>query len=202
MKLPALKEIIEERKGKAIESLSDSFAKSKLPLEEYERLVEYINKIESERELVLVEKIAAEHGAISNENEKAVYPDDDDDDEDSPEYSRSSRSSGNVAVLSSRTFSGPLKSGAEIVSILGSGCLMVRKADLSKRQTFVNVVSILGDCVICVESGIRVKNKVIPILADSSVNQKVNKQASESDPELVISGVALLSDVRVKLIKE
>ena len=201
MKLPALKEIIEERKVKAIDSLSDSFAKNKLPLEEYERLVDYINKIESERELVLVEKIVAEHGAISTGSGRDVYPDDDDDD-DAAEYSRFARSSSNVAILSSRTFSGPLKSGTEIISILGSGCLKVRKADLSKRQTIVNVVSILGDCVICVESGIRVKNKVIPILADSSVNQKVSNQASQNDPELIISGVALLSDIRVKLIKE
>jgi hypothetical protein len=62
MKLPALKEIIEERKEKAIENLSDSFAKNKLPLEEYERLVEYIQKIESERELIVVEKMVAEYG--------------------------------------------------------------------------------------------------------------------------------------------
>ena len=33
MKLPALREIVEERKEKAIENLSDSFAKNKLPLE-------------------------------------------------------------------------------------------------------------------------------------------------------------------------
>ena len=62
MNLPALKEIVEERKEKAIENLSDSFAKNRLPLEEYERLVEYINKIESERELIVVEKIVAEYG--------------------------------------------------------------------------------------------------------------------------------------------
>ena len=201
MKLPALKEIIEERKGKAIESLSDSFSKNKLPLEEYERLVEYINKIESERELVLVEKLVAEHGAASNESETPVYADEEDD-EDGFEYTRSSRSSSNVAILSSRTFSGPLKSGTEFVSILGSGCIKIRKADLSKRQTVLNVVTILGDSVICVESGIRVKNKVVPILADSSVNQKVHKQAMQSDPELVISGIALLGDLKVKLIKE
>jgi hypothetical protein len=67
MNIPALKEIVEERKEKAIDSLSSSFAKNKLPLEEYERLVEYINKIESERELVVVEKMVAEYGAGSGE---------------------------------------------------------------------------------------------------------------------------------------
>ena len=199
MKLPALKEIIEERKGKAIESLSDSFAKNKLPLEEYERLVEYINKIESERELVLVERIVAEHGGSSSGGETETYDDDDDDEED---YGQPSRSSENVAVLSSRTFSGPLKSGSDFVSVLGSGYIKVRKADLTKRQTVMNVVSILGDSVIQVESGIRVSNKVIPILGSSSVNNKVNKQAQQSEPEIVIQGIALLGGVTVKLIKD
>ena len=196
MKLPALKEIIEERKGKAIESLSDSFAKNRLPLEEYERLVDYINKIESERELVLVEKLVAEHGG----SETPAY--DEDDDEDEPENFRVSRSSSNVAILSSRNFAGPLKSGTEIVSILGSGHIKIRRADLSKKKTVLNVVSILGENVVSVESGIKVTNKVLPILADSSVSSKINKQAQQGDPELVIKGIALLGEFSVKLIKE
>ena len=196
MKLPALKEIIEERKGKAIESLSDSFAKNRLPLEEYERLVDYINKIESERELVLVEKLVAEHGG----SETSAY--DEDDDEDEPENFRVSRSSSNVAILSSRNFAGPLKSGTEIVSILGSGHIKIRRADLSKKKTVLNVVSILGENVVSVESGIKVTNKVLPILADSSVSSKINKQAQQGDPELVIKGIALLGEFSVKLIKE
>jgi hypothetical protein len=209
MKLPALKEIIEERKEKAIACLSDSFARNRLPLEEYERLVEYINKIESERELVVVEKIVAEHSGtpgrtessrFSDGNETPVY--DEDDDENEPDYPHPSRSSSNVAILSSRTFSGPLKSGSELVSILGSGYIKVRKADLAKRQTVLNVVSILGDIVIAVESGIQVNNKVMPVLGNSSVNHKVTKQALQGDPELVISGVALLGSISVKLIKE
>ena len=195
MKLPALKEIIEKRKEKAIESLSDSFAENRLPLEEYERLVEYINKIESERELVLVEKLVAEH----SRPEEPVY--DNDDDEDEPDF-QPSRSSGNVAILSSRTFSGPLKSGSEFVSLLGSAYIKIRKADLAKQQTVLNIVSILGDCTISVESGIRVKNKAIPILGSSSVNNKVSKLAESDEPELKISGIALLGNISVKLLKE
>jgi len=196
MKLPALKEIIEERREKAIESLSDSFAKNRLPLEEYERLVEYINKIESERELVLVEKIVAEY----NQPETPVY--DDDEYEDGPVYPHSSGSSSNIAVLSSRTFSGPLKQGSDFVSVLGSAYVKIRKADLTRQQTVVNVVSVLGDITISVESGIRVRNRAIPILGSSSGSNKVNKMAQQSGPELVITGVAVLGNITVKLIKE
>jgi hypothetical protein len=199
MKLPALKEIIEERKEKAIESLSDSFAKNRLPLEEYERLVEYINKIESERELALVEKMVAEHEGGYDENKTPVYDDDDESDEDEPDYRHSL---GNIAILSSRNFSGPVKSGSEIVCILGSGNIKVRMADLNKRQTVLTMVSVLGDITIYVESGIRVVNKAMPILGNSSVNQKVKKQAQQDGPEIVIEGVAVLGSIAVKLIKE
>ena len=178
-------------------SLSDSFAKNRLPLEEYERLVEYINKIESERELALIEKIVAEHGG----SETPAYEDEDDDDDDVRDY-KSYRPSVNLAVLSSRTFSGPLKSDAEYINVLGTSSINIRKADLRKRKTAFNVVSVLGDSTIYVESGIRVRNKTIPILGSSTVNSKVSKLAQQDDPEIVISGVALLGSVNVKLIKD
>jgi hypothetical protein len=198
MKLPALKEIVEERKEEAIENLSDSFAKNKLPLEEYERLVEYIHKIESERELIVVEKMVAEYGG-SELPKKNVYEDDDDevDKYDPPEHQGSS-----LAILSSRTISGPVKSGMQFVSILGSEHIKIRKADLSRRKTVLNVVSILGESVIAVESGIRVSNRAVPVLGGAWTDRKVEKNADKEEPELVISGAALLGNITVKLLKE
>ena len=195
MNLPALKEIIEERKGKAIENLSTSFAKNRLPLEEYERLVEYISKIESERELIVVEKIVAEYDG------KSGKPVDGDEDEDEPDHHRH-LSRNNLTLLSSRTFAGPLKTGSQFVSILGSGRIKILKKHLKDRQTVLNVVSILGDHVIMVESGIRVINNVVPILGDTKTNHKVDKEAQAEGPELIISGTALLGDISIKLLKE
>jgi hypothetical protein len=201
MKLPALREIIEERKGKAIEDLSASFAKNRLPLAEYERLAEYINKIESERELVVVERIVAEYAgddARDTASNKSVnYQDDDEPDY----YPNHAHSSSNLTVLSSRTFSGPIQSGAQYVSILGSEHIKIRKADLDKHRTVLNVVSILGESVIFVESGIRVINRAIPILGGAWVDQKISKQSQKGDPELVISGAALLGNITVNTLK-
>ena len=210
MKLPALKEIIEERKEKAIENLSTSYAKNRLPLEEYERLVEYIHKIESERELIVVEKIVHEYSAeddgndISNKpSEKSAGRFSDHDDEDEPDYYRHHHSSGsNLTLLSSRTISGPVKSGSQYVSILGSEYIKIRKEDLHKQRTILNVVSILGENVIFVESGIRVTNNTIPVLGGAWVDSKVHKQARDGEPELIIAGAALLGNVTVKLLKE
>jgi len=203
MNLPALKEIIEERKEKAIDNLSTSFAKNRMPLEEYERLVEYINKIESERELVVVEKMVAEYSGETPAGKSANNSDDGDDDDDEEEqgkYKRHSRN--NLTVLSDRTFSGPMKSWSQYVSVLGSGCIKIRKSHLKKQQTHLNVVSILGDCTIMVESGIQVTNNAIPVLGSSKTNHKVEKEAQAGWPEIIISGTAILGDISVKLLKE
>jgi len=198
MKLPALREIVEERKEKAIENLSDSFAKNKLPLEEYERLVEYIQKIESERELIVVEKMVAEYGG-SELPKKNVYEDEDDEVDNYPGHVNQGSS---LTVLSSRTIAGPVESGMQFVSILGSEHIKIRRADLSRRKTVLNVVSILGESVIAVESGIRVSNRAVPILGGAWTDQKVNKNARNGELELVISGAALLGNITVVPLKE
>jgi len=197
MKLPALREIVEERKEKAVENLSDSFAKNKLPLEEYERLVEYIQKIESERELIVVEKMVAEYGGSELSKENA-YEDEDDEVDD---YQRPEHQGSSLTILSSRTISGPVESGMQFVSILGSEHIKIRKADLSRRKTVLNVVSILGESVISVESGIRVSNRAVPVLGGAWMDRKVERSADAREPELIISGAALLGNITVKLLK-
>jgi len=207
MKLPALKELVEERKDKAIESLSTSFAKNRLPLEEYERLVEYINKIESERELIVVEKMVAEYGRSGEPAEDngggQEYPVENPDDSagETARYYHSPSIS-NLSLLSSRIINGPVKSGAQYVSLLGNTDIRIRKADLAKRRTVLNVVSILGENVIRVEPGIRVFNNAVPLLGGAWTDEKVNRQARDDGPELVISGTAILGNVTVKLLKE
>ena len=210
MKLPALREIIEDRKDKAIEELSSSYAKNSLPLEEYERLVEYINKIESERELIVVEKIVAEYKGSDvpdgesgdTDNSRRMKPREYDNEKDSYSQYGQLQNGGNLTVLSTRSFSGPLKSGAQYFSFLGAAQIKVRKADLCKQSTVLNVVSILGDNTIFVEGGIRVINNTIPIMGTTEISGKVSKQEMEDERELVISGTAILGSVSVRLLKE
>ena len=190
-----LGQLIQERKEQAIESLSDSYAKSKLPLEEYERLVEYINKTESERELIVVEKIVAECAAVR-------APGDTHDTNAVMENATGEHISGSVlTVLSSRTFSGAVKSGTNFVSILGDGNIIIQKADLKAQETVLNIVSILGNTTISVEPGINVKHNVIPFLGNAEISKKVHKQAEAGGLELIIWGSAILGNVEVNLIK-
>jgi hypothetical protein len=205
MKLPALKEIIEERKNQAVETLSARFAENRLPLEEYERLVEYIHKIESERELAVVEKIVAEYGTEYGGGPAgtAAFSGGEFDDEDGGEYPPGLPfSKSNLTVLSSRGFAGPLRAGAQFVSILGSEHIKIRREDLRRRRTVLQVVSILGDSLIQVEPGIRVINTAIPVLGACWTDSKIGKAADRDGPELLISGAALLGNITVRLLKD
>jgi hypothetical protein len=196
-----LKVLIEERKDKAIENLSTSYAKDRLPLEEYERLVEYINKIESERELMVIEKIVAEYGGKETP-EKPVYSDVEDELDHYFDHFLDSTANSNLTLLSTRTFSGPVKTGSQFVSILGSAQIKVRKSDLSKKRTVLDIVSFLGDCTVFVEGGIRVINRAIPILGNTETNHKVDLAVKNGEPELVISGAALLGNITIRLLKQ
>ena len=215
--IPALREIIEERKDKAIGKLSDCYAKNRLPLEEYERLVEYINKIESERELAVVEKIVAGYGAPgasvkdneADEREAFVREPSVREpkvrrnaDRNSAAFPPDHYSGRGMTVLSSRTFSGPLKPGSRFLSVLGSGHIKVRKEDLGRQRTVLNIVSILGESVVFVAPGVRVINNTIPVLGGAWMDQNAGKQARDDDPLLVISGTAILGNVTVKPLNE
>jgi hypothetical protein len=63
-----LTEIKEAKKNKLIEHLSEQYSQNKISLEEYERLIEYCNKIETDKELILLEKIIEENNIANNEN--------------------------------------------------------------------------------------------------------------------------------------
>ena len=107
----------------------------------------------------------------------------------------------NLTVLSSRTFQGPLISGSQFVSILGTEQIIIRKSDLRSGQTVLNLVSILGDSIIMVEKGIRVVNRSIPILGNSEVRFKDNKY-DLSGKELIVSGTAILGNITIKQLKD
>ncbi|MCL2834132.1 MAG: hypothetical protein FWD78_13255 [Treponema sp.] len=223
-KIPMLREIIEERKNKAVETLSANYAKDRLPLEEYERLVEYINKIESERELVIIENIVAGYsGPGANAADSAgktggAGNDDYKQDDFEPDDYESNRFPGNfknfrnfgftggLAFLSSRTFSGPVKPGSQFISFFGSHHIKIRKCDLCKKKTSLEVVSFLGETVILVEPGIQVNNNVVPILGEAHTDKKIfnqyNQYNNNDNPEISISGIALMGSVTVKPLRD
>jgi hypothetical protein len=60
---------LEDKKEEITEELSKQYSLNKISLEEYERLIEYAHKIETEKELIILEKI------VNENNVTTVYKD-------------------------------------------------------------------------------------------------------------------------------
>jgi hypothetical protein len=190
---------LEERKNKVIEDLSVQFSRNELPMEEYERLVEYINKAETERELVIIEKIARENSLYSGGSENRQQE----------RYAESRRDSDSnfdegktsFALLSTRHLSGDFFSGQShsLFSVLGSHEIDFDEGDLPNGRTEISVISLLGDTKIRVPPNVKVKINAIPILGEATVARN-NEAVSNYGPELVINGVAILSSIKVKYV--
>jgi hypothetical protein len=188
---------LEERKNKVIEELSEQFSQNELPMEEYERLVEYINKAETERELAIIEKIARENSIYSGrtnnqQEEKSSGP--------RSEYN-SNDDKTSAAILSTRRLSGEFFSGKShsLYSVLGEQIITIEDGDLPNGRTEITVFSLLGDTKISVPPNVRVKINAVPILGEAKVARN-ESGFSGYGPELIINGMAVLSSIKVKYV--
>jgi hypothetical protein len=186
---------LEERKNKVIEELSEQFSQNELPMEEYERLVEYINKAETERELAIIEKISRENSLYSGRTEHRQN--------ESPSYSQRNTEAGDdkssVALLSTRHLSGDFFNGRShsLYTVLGEQRIEIAEGDLPNGKTEITIISLLGDTKISVPSNVKVKIHAIPILGEAKVARN-NSSSYEDGPELIINGIAVLSSIKVK----
>ncbi|GHT78143.1 hypothetical protein FACS1894130_04250 [Spirochaetia bacterium] len=217
MALSPLAVLIEERKTRAIETLSVQFSENRLPMEEYERLVEYIHRAESERELAIIEKIVGETVLYAGEGRGQQRPGARADSRNSGGHFWETPSNAvagtavnlgsvkfNFALLSSRTIVGSAlaQNNCSCISLLGTNVIDIREGDLPPGKTEVDVVSILGETRIVVPPGVAVTMKALPIAGDAKTGRGVETQPRPGMPELVISGCAILGSVTVKLRKE
>jgi hypothetical protein len=188
---------LEERKNKVIEELSVQFSQNELPMEEYERLVEYINKAETERELAIIEKISRENsiysgGTNNTQDERASRPRENTDAHDDKT---------SVSLLATRHLSGDFFTGKShsLYSVLGEQVIEIEDGDLPNGRTEISVFSILGDTKISVPPNVRVKINAVPILGEAKVARN-ESGFSGYGPELVINGMVVLSSIKVKYV--
>ncbi|MCL2265164.1 MAG: cell wall-active antibiotics response protein [Treponema sp.] len=171
---------IDERKNKIAEKLSSQYSVNLISLEEYERLVEYSQKIETKTELMILEKI------VDGRNvSQANY-------ESRPQLQNIDKEYTNI--LSTRTISGPMVSGT-ITNILGETKITLTEDDLINDETVIHVSSILGSINISLSGNIDVICNAIPILGEVS---NKNKKHNEYGKKLIIKGTVLLGEIRIK----
>ena len=183
----------EERKEKLTDRLSTQYSMNNISMDEYERLIKYSQNIETEKELTILENIIDEYDrpSVNNYNdEKSESPHNFRNFDNSPQN--------HFTVLSSRNTSGPLTVG-NFVNVLSSHKIVINYEDLINKETVLNFMVLLGEVVIHVPENVNVTSRIIPVLSEVSINNKLKGRGGKKD--LVITGNVLLGEIKVKVNK-
>jgi hypothetical protein len=181
---------MEEEKDKLTQKLSDQYSRNIIDMEEYERILEYINKIETGKEVSIIQKIVQEN---VNDNALTITGND--------EIIMPKTNEKHLSMFSWRTSNvRPLNgNGGKYVSVFGANQIIVDK--LPRGRTVINVSSIFGLTEIIVSKNIRIINKAAPIFSGIFSPQEIN-QGDEDLPELYIVGKAVFGNITIKRAEE
>jgi hypothetical protein len=182
----AITKAMEDKKGEITEELSRQYALNKISLEEYERLIEYANKIETEKELMILEKIAHESNtttAYKNTGKEKV---------------NNAGVRNDYTILSSRKTSGSMLNeiNGKIITLLGDTHIIINDGDLIDDETFVEVLVALGEIVLHIPKNITVINKAVPVLGGIFGDEE--NRNNNQDKKLIITGKIILGNMTIK----
>jgi len=177
----SLEILLEEKKNRITEKLSSQYSLSRISLDEYERLIEYSQKIETEKELRILEKIVDENNAPEMKYQKTTIPD----------YVEKDH----YTVLSSKKTTGPVTSGT-ITNILGDHKFYIDEDDLIEDETVFEMSVLLGSVIFYVPDNVSIINKAIPILSDIKINNNLKNKGYGK--RIVIRGSVILGDIKFK----
>jgi hypothetical protein len=179
--------------------LAELYAQNTIRVAEYERILEYINKIETEKEAVIIEKIIHEHGsrdvpAVQSAPETAVpHPGE-------HNLTPIRQDKPRLAVFSWRSSAiEPVDGdGGAFTSLFGANRIIVDK--LPAGRTTLHIHSVFGLTEIVVSKGIRITNRALPffggIFMPLSPAEPDNEQGADM-PELCISGTAVFGNITI-----
>jgi hypothetical protein len=182
---------IDEEKDKLARGLSEQYSQNIISMEEYERILEYINKIETKKEVNIIAKIMQENNIENNvltasKNDEITMP------KTKGKY---------LSMFSWRTTN--VKSingnGGKFVSLFGTNRIIVD--NLPKGRTVINVNSVFGLTEIIVSKNIKIINKAAPIFSGIFSPNEINRE-NEELPELYIVGKAIFGNITIKAIDE
>jgi hypothetical protein len=174
-----------EEKDKLTHKLSEQYSQNIIDMEEYERILDYINKIETKKEIKIIEKIINENMientkmSVIKDNE-IIIP----------------KSKEHLSMFSWRTTN--IESingyGGKFISIFGANRVIVD--NLPKGRTVLNVNSIFGLIEIIVPNNVKVVNKTNPIFSGIFTPNEIITENEETS-ELYIVGRAVFGNITV-----
>ncbi|MDR2102603.1 MAG: hypothetical protein LBP42_00710 [Treponema sp.] len=181
---------IADKKENLTRSLSEQYSQNIINIDEYERLLEYIHKVETEKEIYVIEKIIEENNSennklVENKNNKTVL---------------SKENDNHLSIFSSQTLK--VKSidgnGGRYMSVFGADKIIVDH--LPEGRTIIDVSSIFALTEIIVPKDIKVTNKTVPIFSGIFTSNEINSDDEQGRPELYIKGRAVFGNITIKTI--
>jgi hypothetical protein len=182
---------MDEEKDKLARALSEQYAQNIISMEEYERILEYINKIETKKEAGIIEKIIRENALEDGEITVAQ----------NSEIAIPATNEKHLSAFSWRTTNvKPVNGSAgKFISLFGANRIMVD--NLPRGRTVLTVNSIFGLTEIIVPKNIKITNKVAPIFSGVFSPNDINRE-SAGLPELYITGKAVFGNVTIRTVDE
>ena len=170
-----------EEKEKLISKLSEQYSRNIINIEEYERIIEYVNKIETASEVNIIEKIIDENN-IKN-RDVLIIP-------HNNNYEK------HLAVFSWK--SSNVKSyngnGGKYLSLFGTNRIIID--NLPKGKTVISVNSIFGLTEIVISKDVKIINNIVPIFSGIFMPDETNEGDGEI-PELYIIGKAVFGNITI-----
>ncbi|GHT62163.1 hypothetical protein FACS1894109_20990 [Spirochaetia bacterium] len=171
---------ISEEKEELTNKLSQQYSRNVIDIEEYERIVEYINKVETSKEMSIIKKVIQEHDLKNND--ALIFPQNTE-----THLALFSWRSSNVVSLNGN--------GGSYLSLFGTNKIIID--NLPKGRTIIQVDSIFGLTEIVVSRNIKIVNKTIPVFSGIFAPDEINKE-NEDLPELYITGMAVFGNITIK----
>jgi hypothetical protein len=184
---------IEEKKEELTGLLSEQYSQNIIEVDEYERILEYINKIDTNKEFEVIKKIICENNtkylAVCPQSELTIN------NEKKIEIPKNTEE--NVSVFSWRT--NTLESingnGGKYVAVFGTNQIIVN--DLPQGRTFLNVESVFGLTEIIVPKNIKIINKIETVFSGVFCPTDLLQKTDEDLPELYITGSAVFGNITI-----
>jgi hypothetical protein len=177
---------ITEEIEKLTQKLSEQYSQNMINLEEYERILEYINKIETKKEINIISKIIQENNNESNElsilkNNEIIMP---------------KINEKHLSIFSWKTINlGKIYENAGVfTSLFGTNRIILNA--LPRGKTIIKINSIFGLTELFVPYKVKIINKVVPIFSGIFAPNEINKE-NEELPELYIIGKAVFGNITI-----
>ncbi|MDR0630112.1 MAG: hypothetical protein LBG24_10860 [Treponema sp.] len=183
---------IDEEKDRLATELSEQYSRNIITMEEYERILEYINKIETKKELNIIERIIQENKLV-NDYEVTITRDNK---AGMPKIKENHFSMFSWRTLNLESIQG---NGGNYTSLFGANRIIVD--NLPGGRTRLNVNAIFGLIEIIVPKNVKIITRAAPIFSGIFVSDEI-KKSDEALLELYIIGKAIFGNITIKTAEE